>query len=137
MQLDCNLITEGASSFFYKVIWLYSRPNASITNVPLVELDHMGLLRYPAYQDLHGLQQRLRLLRPMQSSFQLGVQRVHVEDSGTYVCQVEQYHLDQKGLWQQKASAKSSPITLNVNVTGMITPEYTCITTLYTSTVEN
>lgn len=118
VQLDCNLITEVASSFFYKVIWLYSRPNASITNVPLVELDHMGLLRYPAYQDLHGLQQRLRLLRPMQSSFQLGVQRAHVEDSGTYVCQVEQYHLDQKGLWQQKASAKSSPITLNVNVTG-------------------
>lgn len=116
VELKCN-ITSGAYGplFLYKVAWLYTGHNSSSTKA-LVELDHRGLLSYPKNQELRGLQGRLRLSRPTQSSFYLGIQSACEGDSGTYWCQVEQYQLDE-GLWQQKASDSSGPITLTVNVT--------------------
>ena len=115
MELKCDIIS-GASgpSFFYKVSWLYTGKDSS-AQVVLVELDQTGLLRYP-----ENMQGRLRLSRPTQSSFYLGIQRAHEGDSGTYQCQVEQYQLDHEGLWQQKASDSAGTVTLTVNVTGMI-----------------
>ncbi|KAL7384641.1 hypothetical protein ABVT39_006182 [Epinephelus coioides] len=117
VELKCTIIT-GASgpSFFYKATWFYTGHDSSASN-PLVELDHTGLLSYPENQELSGLQGRLRLSRPTQSSFYLGIQRAHVDDSGTYRCQVEQYQLDHEGHWQQKASDSAGPIVLSVNVT--------------------
>lgn len=90
-------------------------------NAPLVELDHTGLLRYPKNQALEGLQGRLSLSRPTQSSFCLGIHRAHEGDSGAYWCQVEQYQLDHENHWQQKASDSAGSIVLSVNITGMIT----------------
>ncbi|XP_058472399.1 immunoglobulin superfamily member 3-like [Solea solea] len=115
--LQCHIISGALSpSFFYKVAWLYSGNGSPSTNVPLVELDHNGLLRYPENQALVGLQGRLHLYRPTQSSFYLKIQRAHEADSGTFQCQVDQYQLDRDGHWQQKASDKAGPITLAVNV---------------------
>ncbi|XP_037646675.1 immunoglobulin superfamily member 3-like [Sebastes umbrosus] len=115
VELKCN-ITSGASgpSFLYKIAWLYTGHDGSTK--ALVELDHRGLLSYPKNQELTGLQGRLRLSRPTQSSFSLGIQSAREGDSGTYQCQVEQYQLDE-GRWQQKASDSTGPITLTVNVT--------------------
>uniref|UniRef100_A0A3Q1IE71 Ig-like domain-containing protein n=1 Tax=Anabas testudineus TaxID=64144 RepID=A0A3Q1IE71_ANATE len=122
VELKCNIISMVSSPpSFYKVVWLYSRHSSSIVNVPLVELDHQGLLRYPESQALKGLQGRLHLSRPSQNSFYLGIQRAHEGDNGTYQCQVELYQLDHEGHWQQKASKKAGPVALTVNVTGMIT----------------
>ncbi|XP_042350928.1 immunoglobulin superfamily member 3-like [Plectropomus leopardus] len=117
VELQCNIIT-GASgpSFFYKVAWLYTGQDSSVSNA-LVELDHTGLLSYPENRELRGLQGRLRLSRPTQSSFYLGIQTANEGDSGTYQCQVEQYQLDHEGQWQQKASDSAGPIELTVNVT--------------------
>uniref|UniRef100_A0A673AXF6 Zgc:91849 n=1 Tax=Sphaeramia orbicularis TaxID=375764 RepID=A0A673AXF6_9TELE len=121
VELKCSLISAApGASFFYRVMWRYTRLNSSIVSAPLVELDHTGLLRYPPNPKVRHLQGRLRLSRPSQSSFHLGLQGVHEEDSGTYECQVEQYQLDQDGQWQQKASDNTGPITLTVNVAGMI-----------------
>lgn len=121
MELKCDTISGASSpSFFYKVSWLYTGKDSSVP-VALVELDHTGLLRYPKNRELTGLQGRLRLSRPTQSSFYLGIQRAHEGDSGTYQCQVEQYQLDHEGRWQQKASDSAGPVTLTVNVAGMIT----------------
>ena len=92
-----------------------------MTDVPLVELDHMGLLRYPESGALRDLQGRLRLARPTQSSFYLRIQTAQEGDSGTFQCQVEQYQLDREGHWQQKASETAGPISLTVNVAGMMT----------------
>ncbi|XP_055086388.1 immunoglobulin superfamily member 3-like [Periophthalmus magnuspinnatus] len=118
VELECKLISAVDSpSFFYKVIWLYSEHNGPIRNVPLVELDHTGLLSYPVHQDVRALQGRLRLLRPAQSSFDLGIHTAHEQDSGTYVCRVEQYQLDRDRQWQQKAADETSPMALNVIVT--------------------
>ncbi|KAJ0005604.1 hypothetical protein NQD34_015498, partial [Periophthalmus magnuspinnatus] len=115
VELECKLISAVDSpSFFYKVIWLYSEHNGPIRNVPLVELDHTGLLSYPVHQDVRALQGRLRLLRPAQSSFDLGIHTAHEQDSGTYVCRVEQYQLDRDRQWQQKAADETSPMALNV-----------------------
>ncbi|KAF1382634.1 hypothetical protein PFLUV_G00145810 [Perca fluviatilis] len=115
VELKCNIISGASSSFFYKVTWLYSGHDSSATNA-LVQLDHTGLLSYPENQELRGLQGRLRLFRPTQSSFYLGIQRVHEGDSGTYQCQVEQFQLDHEGQWQQKASDSAGRIVLTVNV---------------------
>lgn len=116
VELKCNIIAGASSpSFFYKVAWLYTGRDSSVTNA-LVELDHLGLLSYPENQELRGLQGRLCLSRPTQTSFYLGIQRAHEGDSGTYQCQVEQYRLDDEGHWQQKASDSAGPITLTVNV---------------------
>ncbi|XP_040003692.1 immunoglobulin superfamily member 3-like isoform X2 [Xiphias gladius] len=117
VELKCNIISGASSpSFFYKVSWFYTGHSSSVMNVPLVELDHTGLLRYPKNQALRGLQGRLRLSRPTKMSFYLGIQRAHEGDSGTYQCQVEQYQLDGEGHWQQKASDSGSPIGLTINV---------------------
>ncbi|XP_070694283.1 immunoglobulin superfamily member 3-like isoform X2 [Pempheris klunzingeri] len=117
VEVECNIISGASSpSFFYKVTWLYTGRDSSIAS-SLVELDHTGLLRYPENQKLRGLQGRLRLSRPTQSSFKLGIQKAHEGDRGTYQCQVEQYQLDQEGLWQQKASDIAGSIMLTVNVT--------------------
>ncbi|XP_031151786.1 immunoglobulin superfamily member 2-like [Sander lucioperca] len=116
VELKCNIISgASSSSFFYKVTWLYNGHDSSATNA-LVQLDHTGLLSYPENQELRGLQGRLRLIRPTQNSFYLGIQRVHEGDSGTYQCQVEQYQLDHEGHWQQKASDSAGPTVLTVNV---------------------
>uniref|UniRef100_UPI003AADE937 immunoglobulin superfamily member 3-like n=1 Tax=Centroberyx gerrardi TaxID=166262 RepID=UPI003AADE937 len=118
VELTCAL-TSGASSpsSRYSLTWLYTGSDPSVMKVPLVELDHSGLLRYPDNQGLRGLQGRLRLSRPTHSSFHLGIQRAREGDSGTYQCQVEQYQLDHQGGWQQKASDDSGPITLSVKAT--------------------
>lgn len=117
VELKCNIISGASSpSFFYKVVWLYTGRDSSVRNA-LVELDHTGLLSYPDNQELRGLQGRLRLSRPTQRSFYLGIQRACEGDTGTYRCQVEQYQLDNEGHWQQKASDTAGPITLTVNVT--------------------
>lgn len=122
VELKCTIISSVSSPpSFYKVAWLYTRHNSSNMNVSLVELDHRGLLRYPENQELKGLQGRLHLFRPTQSSFHLGIQRAHEGDSGTYQCQVEQYQWDHEGHWQQEVSDRAAPVTLTVNVTGMIT----------------
>ncbi|XP_073329448.1 immunoglobulin superfamily member 3-like [Pagrus major] len=116
VELECNVISGAPSpSFFYKVTWLYTEHDSSVMNA-LVELDHRGLLSYPENQKVRGLQGRLRLSRPTQSSFHLGIQRAHEGDGGTYKCQVEQHQLDHEGRWQQKASESGGPITLTVNV---------------------
>ncbi|XP_020787515.2 LOW QUALITY PROTEIN: immunoglobulin superfamily member 3-like [Boleophthalmus pectinirostris] len=118
VELECNLVSAVDSpSVFYKVIWLYSEANEPIRQVPLVELDHTGLLSYPVDEAVRALQGRLRLLRPAQTSFNLGIHKAHEQDSGTYICRVEQYQLDRDGQWQQKASDETSPMTLNVTVT--------------------
>lgn len=119
VELECNIISGASSPFFYKVSWLYTGHDSFITNA-LVELDHTGLLSYPENQGLRGLQKRLRLSRPTQSSFYLGIQRAHEGDGGTYKCQIEQYQLGHEGHWQQKASESAGPIMLSVNVPGMI-----------------
>ncbi|XP_035031376.2 immunoglobulin superfamily member 3 isoform X1 [Hippoglossus stenolepis] len=117
VELKCNILSGAFSpSVFYKVAWIYTGHNSSMTNVPLVELDHMGLLRYPESGALRELQGRLRLARPTQSSFYLRIQTAHEGDSGTFQCQVEQYQLDREGHWQQKASETAGPISLTVNV---------------------
>ncbi|XP_026151200.1 immunoglobulin superfamily member 3-like isoform X2 [Mastacembelus armatus] len=117
VELKCNIISGASSpSLFYKVIWLYTGHDSSAMNVSLLELDHTGLLRYPENQVVRGLQGRLRLSRPTQSSFYLGIQRACEGDSGTYQCLVEQYQLDYEGHWQQKSSNTAGPITLIVNV---------------------
>ncbi|XP_034740484.1 immunoglobulin superfamily member 3-like [Etheostoma cragini] len=116
VELKCNIISGASSSYFsYNVTWLYKGPDSSATNA-LVQFDHTGLLSYPKNQELSGLQGRLRLFRPTQSSFYLGIQRAHVGDGGTYQCQVEQYQLDHEGHWQLKASDSAGPIVLTVNV---------------------
>ncbi|XP_056244433.1 immunoglobulin superfamily member 3-like [Seriola aureovittata] len=127
VELKCNIIS-GASIpfFFYKVTWFYTGNSSSVTNVPLVELDHTGLLRYPENQATTGLQGRLRLSRPSQSSFCLRIQRAHEGDSGTYRCQVEQYQLDQEGHWQQKALDSAGPIAVTINVDGGAVSEPQC-----------
>uniref|UniRef100_A0A3Q1FY57 Immunoglobulin superfamily, member 3-like n=1 Tax=Acanthochromis polyacanthus TaxID=80966 RepID=A0A3Q1FY57_9TELE len=120
VELKCKIISGASSaSFFYKVTWFYT-VHSSATKASLVELDHTGLLSYPENQALRGLQERLRLFRPTQSSFYLRIQKAHEGDSGAYLCQVEQYQLDDEGRWQQKASDSAGPITLSVNAAGMI-----------------
>ncbi|XP_077393407.1 immunoglobulin superfamily member 3-like [Festucalex cinctus] len=116
VQLECELIS-GASgeSRFYKVTWFYTRLGS--TAVPLLELDHTGLLKYPESKGLHGLQGRLRLSRPSRGSFGLEIQRVQDRDSGTYQCRVEQYQLVQEGQWEQKASVDGGHNVLSVKVT--------------------
>ncbi|XP_045909304.1 immunoglobulin superfamily member 2-like isoform X3 [Micropterus dolomieu] len=116
VELKCNM-TSGAPSplFSYKLAWLYTGPNSSATNT-LVELHPTGLTIYPENQGLRDLQGRLRLSRPTQSSFYLGIHRAHEEDSGTYQCKVEQYQLDHDSRWQQKASDSAGPITVTVHV---------------------
>uniref|UniRef100_A0A3Q3XIW3 Ig-like domain-containing protein n=1 Tax=Mola mola TaxID=94237 RepID=A0A3Q3XIW3_MOLML len=113
VEFRCNIISDASSpSLFYKVSWLYAEYGSSIANA-LVELDHTGLLRYPENQGLRGLQERLRLSRPTQSSFYLGIHRAHEGDSGMYKCKIEQYQLDHKAHWQQKASESESCALLN------------------------
>lgn len=120
VELKCNIISGAFSpSFFYKVSWLYTRDNPFISKV-LVELDHTGLLSYHENKGLEGLQRRLRLSRPSQSSFYLRIQRAHEGDSGTYECQIEQYQLGHEGQWQQKALQSAGHMMLTVNVPGMI-----------------
>ncbi|XP_035459820.2 immunoglobulin superfamily member 3 [Scophthalmus maximus] len=117
VELKCNIISGAfGPSVFYKVAWLYTGRGSLITKAPVVELDHTGLLRYPKNQAPKGLQGRLRLSRPTQSSFYLVIQRAHEEDRGSYQCQVEQYQLDHEGHWQQKAADSAGPIMLTVNV---------------------
>ncbi|KAM4558382.1 immunoglobulin superfamily member 3-like isoform 2-T2 [Odontesthes bonariensis] len=120
VELRCNIIS-GASgaSFFYKATWFYAPQNSS-TNGSLVELDHTGLLSFPENQALRGLQGRLRLSRPTQSSYRLRIQGTHEDDSGTYWCQVEKYQLDNEGHWQQKASESSGAMVLTVTVKGEV-----------------
>ncbi len=121
MELKCDIISSISSPLiFYKVTWLHIENSSSISNA-LVKLDHTGLLSYPENQRLRNLQGRLRLSRPTWRSFSLGIERAHEEDSGTYQCQVEQYQLDQEGLWQQKASESSGLIKLAVKVAGKST----------------
>lgn len=86
--------------------------------MPLLELDHTGLLRYPEWKGLHGLQGRLRLSRPSRSVFGLEIQRIHEGDNGTYQCRVEQYQVAHEGQLEQKASADGGPIMLSVKFTG-------------------
>ncbi|CAB1417644.1 unnamed protein product [Pleuronectes platessa] len=117
VELKCNILSGAFSpSVFYKVAWIYTGHSSPMTNVSLVELDHMGLLRYPESGALRDLQGRLRLARPTQSSFHLRIQTAHEGDSGTFQCQVEQYQLDREGHWQQKASESAGPFSLTVNV---------------------
>uniref|UniRef100_A0A8C6LBM2 Immunoglobulin superfamily, member 3-like n=1 Tax=Nothobranchius furzeri TaxID=105023 RepID=A0A8C6LBM2_NOTFU len=119
VELEC-IMTSGAPAFFYKVIWFYAPPSFLSMNASLVELDQTGLLVYPENQALQSLQGRLRLSRPSQKNFYLKIQTAHETDSGTYWCQVEQYQLDNEGQWKQKASESSGPVTLAVNVAGML-----------------
>ncbi|XP_062259410.1 immunoglobulin superfamily member 3-like [Platichthys flesus] len=117
VELKCNILSGAFSpSVFYKVAWIYTGQSSPKTKVSLVELDHMGLLRYPESEALRDLQGRLRLARPTQSSFHLRIQTAHEGDSGTFHCQVEQYQLDREGHWQQKASESAGPVSLTVNV---------------------
>lgn len=119
VQLRCDIVS-GASGplHFYKVSWLYLGNNISSSDV-LVQLDHTGLLRYPEHPGLpRGLQQRLRLSRPAQTSFCLSIEKAQEGDSGTYVCQIELFQLEREGRWQQMASESSSPIRLAVNAPG-------------------
>ncbi|XP_041857529.1 immunoglobulin superfamily member 3-like isoform X2 [Melanotaenia boesemani] len=116
VELQCNIISDASgASFFYKVTWLYA-PDSSSNNHTLVELEHTGLLKYPENQVIRSLQGRLHLSRPTQNNFQLSIQGAHEEDGGIYWCQVEQYQLDNKGVWQQKASESTDFTTLAVNL---------------------
>lgn len=118
VKLECNIITGAFTpSLFYAVSWLYSRDDPSGLKA-LVKLDHTGLLKYPQVRGLEGLQGRLRLSRPTQSSFRLHIQRSHEEDGGTYKCLIEQFHLDNEGQWQQKASESAGPVVLTVRLPG-------------------
>lgn len=124
VNFECNIITDAFTpSLFYAVSWLYSRGNLSSSN-DLVKLDHTGLLTYPLAQGLQGLQGRLRLSRPTQSSFRLHIQRSHEEDGGSYWCLIEQYHLDKEGQWQQKASERAGPVVLTVKLPGRTSTLY-------------
>lgn len=120
VKLRCN-ISSDASAHHYKVTWFYAPLTSLSRNSSLVELDHTGLLIYPQNQELSGLQARLRLSRPAQSSFYLGIQRAHETDSGVYWCQVEQFQWENEGEWKQKALKSSGPMMLTVNVTGRVT----------------
>ncbi|KAK7939234.1 hypothetical protein WMY93_002560 [Mugilogobius chulae] len=114
-----NVRSSDQGVYFCEVIQWQQDPRQEWHNLPPVskKLDHTGLLKYPADQAIQGRQERMRLLRPTQTCFDLGIHTIHEEDSGTYVCRVEQYQLDRDGQWQQKASVETSPMTLNVNVT--------------------
>ncbi|XP_047456388.1 immunoglobulin superfamily member 3-like [Mugil cephalus] len=117
VDLQCDVISGASSiSTFIAVTWLYAARSSSKANASLVKLDHTGLLSYPEYKDLQGLQSRLRLSRPTKTSFHLTISRAHEGDSGTYWCLGEQYQLDDEGHWHQKASESSGAITLSVNV---------------------
>uniref|UniRef100_A0AAV2K2H8 Ig-like domain-containing protein n=2 Tax=Knipowitschia caucasica TaxID=637954 RepID=A0AAV2K2H8_KNICA len=51
--LGCNLTSAMDSpSVFYRVIWLFSDHSGSISNMPMVELDHTGRLSYPVHKAL-------------------------------------------------------------------------------------
>ncbi|XP_061578884.1 immunoglobulin superfamily member 3-like [Cololabis saira] len=117
VQHKCN-IASGATdgSYFYKVTWLYTPRTSPAIRAPLVELDHTGLLSYPANPELGGLRGRLRLSRPTQRSFCLSIQDVQEEDGGAYQCQVEQHQLSTEGVWQQKATESGNAVTLTVKV---------------------
>lgn len=118
VKLECNIVTGAFTpSLFYAVSWLYSRKDPSGFKT-LVELDHTGLLTYPQVGGLGGLQGRLRLSRPTQSSFNLHIQRSHEEDGGMYQCCVEQFSLADDGQWQRKASESAGPVVLKVKVAG-------------------
>ncbi|XP_061698493.1 immunoglobulin superfamily member 3-like isoform X2 [Syngnathoides biaculeatus] len=118
VQLACELISGSCGdSCSYKVTWFYSRRGSSYVNAPLLELDHMGVLRYPETKDLRGLQGRIRLSRSDRSNFGLEIQRLHEQDSGSYWCQVEQYQLGNEGHWEQKGSVDGGPVMLLVNLT--------------------
>ncbi|KAF7654150.1 hypothetical protein LDENG_00073490 [Lucifuga dentata] len=118
VELECSLVSGTSNpSFCYTITWFYMGSGPSVTKIPLLKLDHRGLLRYPDNQELKSLQARLHLSRPVHNSFRLGIQRAHEGDSGTYYCQVEQYQLNHQGDWQQKASDDSGPIMLRVNLT--------------------
>ena len=123
VELACGISSaETDGSFSYKVAWLYAARGSSGAAL-LVELDHAGLLSYPQdTQALAGLQGRLRLSRPSQRSFRLGVRGVHEGDGGAFWCQVEQYQLDEERRWQQRASHRAGPTELIVNVPGTASP---------------
>lgn len=119
VKFKCDIVSDASSpSFFYKVTWLYSGHESSWVNTTLVVLDQTGLLIYPENQRLRDLQGRIRFFRPTKSNFYISIQRVREEDSGTYQCQVDQYQLDHRGRWQQKASVGATPVRLSVDVTG-------------------
>lgn len=121
VEFKCSVVASLSNPLpFYKVAWLYSGLGSAMNNVSLVELDHLGLLRYPENHSLKGLQGRLHLSRPSHSTFLLGIQKAHEGDSGTYQCHVEQYQQDPEGVWQQEVADSGGPVTLSVNVTGII-----------------
>lgn len=118
VKLECNIVAGAFTpSLFYAISWLYSSDDHPGLET-LVKLDHTGLLTYPQVKGLGGLQERLRLSRPTPSSFCLHLHRSHVEDGGLYQCRIEQFHLDDKGQWQEKASESAGPVRVTVMVPG-------------------
>ncbi|XP_034042795.1 immunoglobulin superfamily member 3-like [Thalassophryne amazonica] len=117
VELESKLTSSPSPFLFYAITWFYIGPESTVIRVPLVKVNHTGLMWYPENKNLTGLQGRLRLSRPTHSTFQLRIQQAHEGDSGTYQCQVEQYQLNDEGDWVHKASQDAGPITLRVNIT--------------------
>ncbi|XP_028993333.1 immunoglobulin superfamily member 2-like [Betta splendens] len=118
VEFKCSVVSDPSNPLpFYKVAWFYSGPGSSESSVSLVELDHMGVLRFPENQALRGLQGRLHLSRPARSSFLLSIQRAREGDGGSYQCRAELYQQDPEGVWQQEAADSGGPVELSVNVT--------------------
>ncbi|XP_077472958.1 immunoglobulin superfamily member 3-like [Stigmatopora argus] len=116
VQLKCDLISDASSkTCFYTVTWFYSRLGSFPINAQLLELNHLGLLRYSDRKDLQGMQGRIRLSRPNRSSFGLEIQSVHQVDSGKYRCRVEQYQLSTGGKMERTGSADGNSIAVSVN----------------------
>ncbi|CAL8268354.1 unnamed protein product [Lota lota] len=115
VDLNCTL-TSGASEppLAYPLTWFYAAPRPG-KNFTLAEVSLGGLLKRPGHPELGGGSgRRLSLSRPAHSTFQLSIRSAQQGDSGAYWCQVEQYQLDQRGLWQQKAVDASGQIHLTV-----------------------
>ncbi|XP_024257422.1 immunoglobulin superfamily member 3 isoform X1 [Oncorhynchus tshawytscha] len=116
VELTCTL-TSGASdpASLYALTWFYlKRGSSSSSRVPLVILGRDGLLKYPGYKWLQDQKGRLIFSRPTHGTFLLGLQRALQGDSGVYQCQVDQYKLNQEGIWEQTASDQSGTADLTV-----------------------
>ncbi|XP_020315360.2 immunoglobulin superfamily member 3 [Oncorhynchus kisutch] len=116
VELTCTL-TSGATdpASLYALTWFYlKRGSSNSSRVPLVILGRDGLLKYPGYKWLQDQKGRLIFSRPTHGTFLLGLQRALQGDSGVYQCQVDQYKLNQEGIWEQTASDQSGTADLTV-----------------------
>ncbi|KAJ8255801.1 hypothetical protein COCON_G00196650 [Conger conger] len=98
----------------YAITWSFVPANSS-EKVMLMQFSHDGLLDYRGVNA--ELMKRMVFSRPSRGSFGLSIQNMDAGDSGRYSCQVDEYQLDCKGKWQQRATDRSGVTSVNVRQT--------------------